>query len=174
MPDVTGGLNGTGIGTLRWLVTLYRRDQEPGPESAISERWVRIGDVHADIQPTYPSTFYGSVQVDTPITHLIRMRWADYLSNIHVIARTTRRPDIARYFRTEVFRVRRAKEIAGRKRFVELECELEQHQLTEGDTDNERSFVFAEHPPTGPQPPTVWDDFDEPTLWDYGETEWPL
>jgi hypothetical protein len=47
-------------------------------------------------------------------------------------------------FRTELFRVRRHKEVAGRKRFVELECELERVQTTTGDSDAERESLFAE------------------------------
>ena len=129
-------------------MTLYRRDQAPDPDGpAISESLVRIADVHADIQPTYPSTFYLSAQVETPITHLIRLRWLDYVENIYVIIRSTFRPDpqVSRY-RTEIFRVRRTKEIGGRKRFIELECELEKVANTFTDSDDERLAVFAENP----------------------------
>jgi hypothetical protein len=143
MPDLSGGLNGNGIGSLRWLVTLYRRDQAPGPNNAISEYLVPLATVNADIQPTRPTTYYGSAQVDTPVTHLIRCRWTDYIENIHVIVRSTRRASDYSV-RSELFRVRRVKEITGRKRFCELECELERVLTTEGATDAEREFVFAE------------------------------
>jgi hypothetical protein len=150
MPDnPTGQLPADhGIGTLRWLVTLYRRDQDPDPTGpAITESLVRLADVHADIQPTYPGTFYLSAQVEAPVTHLIRMRWVDYLETIYVIMRSTFRPDpqVSRY-RTEIFRVRRVKELAGRKRFVEIEAELEKVGNTFTDTDAERLAVFAENP----------------------------
>ena len=46
--------------------------------------------------------------------------------------------------RTELYRVRRVKEIAGRKRFIELEVELERVKTTAGDTDAEREALFAE------------------------------
>lgn len=133
-----------GIAALRWQVTLYRRDQAPGSNSGIAENLVPIATVHADIQPTYPGTYYGSAQVDTPITHLIRLRWADYLENIYVVMRTTKRPTDDT-FRTELFRVRRVKEVGGRKRFVELEAELERVHTTQGDTDAERESLFAEN-----------------------------
>jgi hypothetical protein len=133
----------SGIAALRWLVMLYRRDQAPGPNSAIAETLVLIATVHADIQPTYPSTFYNSAQIDTPVTHLIRTRWLDYVENVHVIIRTTTRPTDGTN-RSELFRVRRVKEIGGRKRFCEFECELEKIATTEGDTDAERESVFAE------------------------------
>jgi hypothetical protein len=148
LPDNPSGLlpASNGIGALRWQVTLYRRDQMPGPGNAISENLVPIATVHADIQPTYPSTFYLGVQVDTPITHLIRVRWLDYVETTNVIMRTTTRPSDTTN-RTELYRVRRVKEIAGRKRFIELECELERVQTTSGDTDAERELLFAENPP---------------------------
>ena len=146
MPDPTGGLtNGSGIGSLRWLVTLYQRLQAPGPNSAISETFVPLATVHADVQPTYPTTHYASAQVDTPITHLIRLRWVDYVENVVVVIRSSTRPsDLTT--RTELFRVRRVKEVGGRKRFCELECELESVKTTEGDSDAEREAVFAENP----------------------------
>ena len=148
MPDnPTGALPADhGIGTLRWHVKLYRRDQAPGPNGAITENLVPIAIVHADVQPTYPSTFYNSAQVDIPITHLIRIRWVDYLENIYVVMRSTWRPT-DRTCRTELFRVRRVKEVGGRKRFVELEVELERVHTTEGDSDEEREQLFAENPP---------------------------
>jgi head-tail adaptor len=145
--DPAGGLsNSNGIGSLRWLVTLYRRLQAPGPDSAITETFVPLATVHADIQPTYATTHYASAQVDTPITHLIRLRWLDYVENVVIVIRgTTRLNDGS--IRTELFRVRRVKEVAGRKRFVELECELESVKTTTTDSDSERESTFAENPP---------------------------
>jgi head-tail adaptor len=148
MPDnPTGAIPGSsGIGALRWLVTLYRRDQAPGPGNAIAENLVPIATVHADIQPTYPTTFYASAQIDIPVTHLVRLRWADYVENIHVIMRTTERPT-DQTLRTELFRVRRIKEVGGRKRFTELEVELERSKTTDTDSDAEREQMFTERPP---------------------------
>lgn len=133
----------SGIAALRWRVTLYRRDQFPGPNSMLTEDLVPIATVQADVQPTYPSTFYNSAAIDTPISHLIRVRWCDYVENTHVIMRSTLRPtDMT--MRTELFRVRRVKEVAGRKRFAEFECELEYSRTTADDTDATRETVFAE------------------------------
>lgn len=145
MPDNPSGrlAASNGIASLRWRVTLYRRDQSPGPNGAISEDLVPIATVQADIQPTYPSTFYNSAAIDTPISHLIRTRWADYVENTHVIMRTTTRPSDGTQ-RTELFRVRRIKEVGGRKRFTEFETELERVHTTQGDTDAERESLFAE------------------------------
>jgi head-tail adaptor len=141
-----GGLtNGNGVGSLRWLVTLYRRIQSPGPSSGISEDFLPLATVHADIQPTYATTHYLSAQVDIPITHLIRLRWLDYVENVVVVMRSTTRPNDGT-IRTELFRVRRVKEVGGRKRFCELECELESVKTTDGDSDAERESAFAENP----------------------------
>jgi hypothetical protein len=191
--DPSGGLAGS-IGSLRWRVTLYRRDQTPDPGLGVKETLVPIATVQADIQPTYPSTFYNAVAVDTPVSHLIRARWFDYIENTHVIMRSTLRPreqipvqwddgatlwddgatrwdlpevnmgstpwDNARTpwdgnpvptlwdqhpqrQRTELYRVRRIKEIAGRKRFVEFECELERAHTTYDD-DASRQAEFME------------------------------
>ena len=149
MPDNPAGAlpSSVGIAALRWQVSLYRRDQAPSTtNSAITETLVLLGIMRADIQPTYPTTFYNSTQIDTPVTHLIRLRWADYIENTNVIMRTTQRPT-DQTLRTELYRVRRVKELAGRKRFCELECELEKALTTETDSDAEREQVFAENPP---------------------------
>jgi hypothetical protein len=135
-----------GIGQLRWLVWLYRRDQAPGPNAAVAEDFVLIAACHADVQPTYPTTHYLSAQIDTPVTHLIRVRWVDYVENTNVIRRPTFRPTDQSY-RTELYRVRRVKELAGRKRFCELECELERVLTTQTDSEAEFQQLFAENPP---------------------------
>ena len=139
--DPSGALAGS-IGSLRWLVTLYRRDQAPADDMALQENLVPIATVHADIQPTYASTFYQSTQVDTPITHMINVRWQDYPSTIDVVIRSTHRADGTQ--RTELYRVRRTKEIAGRKRFLQMECELEHSKTTVDDTDATRNAELTE------------------------------
>jgi hypothetical protein len=149
MPDNPSGMLSAGIGTLRWLVTLYRRDQSPSDDLAISEMLVPIATVHADIQPTYASTFYQTTQVDTPITHMVNVRWQDYPATIDVVIRSTLRPDNT--IRSELFRVRRTKEIAGRKRFLQMECELERSRDTPDDTDETRNALLTE--PYTPPPP---------------------
>lgn len=145
MPDnPSGALTATvGLGTLRWIVTLYRRDQSPADDLALQERLVRIATVHADIQPTYASTFYQSTQVDLPVTHMITVRWWDYPETIDVVARTTKRPDTGG-LRTELYRVRRTKEVAGRKRFLQMECELEHSRITPDDSDGTRNALLTE------------------------------
>ena len=217
MPDNNSGRlpSSVGIGSLRWRVTLYRRDQTPDPGLGVKETLVPIATVQADIQPTYPSTFYNAVAVDTPVSHLIRVRWFDYIDNTHVIMRSTLRPieqrpviwddgattwdrpltwddgweasptqgipwdlptanqgalpwdnahtdwdgrPVVTYWdprpqrqRTELYRVRRIKEIAGRKRFVEFECELERAHTTYDDYDS-RQAEFMEPTITGEPP----------------------
>jgi head-tail adaptor len=132
----------SGIGSLRWLVTLYRRDQTPADDMALQENLVPIATVHADIQPTYASTFYQSTQVDTPITHMINVRWFDYPATIDVVVRSTTRPDGSQ--RTELYRVRRTKEVGGRKRLLQMECELEHSKTTPDDTDATRNAELTE------------------------------
>jgi hypothetical protein len=145
----TGSLGtSNGLGALRWQVKLCQRIQTPSlSDTAITEDFVTLAIVHADIQPTYPSTFYLGVQVDTPVTHLIRMRWNDYVETTNIVTRTTTRPTDGTN-RTEIYRVRRVKEIGGRKRFIEIEAELERVKTTEGDTDAEIEALFGEglHP----------------------------
>lgn len=141
MTDPTGGLAG-GIGTLRWLVTLYRRAQEPNDDLALLESLVPIATVHANIEPTYASTFYASTQVDSPITHMITIRWETYPETVDAIARSTILRDGSQ--RTELFRVRRTKEIAGRKRFLQMECELEHARTTPDDSDATRNVLLTE------------------------------
>lgn len=144
MPDnPTGQLATTnGIGSLRWFVTLYRRDQAPAGDLALQETLVPIARVHADIQPTYASTFYQSTQVDTPITHMINIRWQNYPATIDVIVRSTTLANGTQ--RSEIYHVHRTKEIAGRKRFLQMECELEHARETPSDSDGTRNAMLTE------------------------------
>lgn len=146
MPDNPSGClpSSNGIGALRWQVNLCQRVQAPSSTTtAISEDFIVLATVHADIQATYPSTFYLATQVDTPITHMIRMRWNNYLEQTNIVTRTTILPDDGTN-RTEIFRVRRVKEIAGRKRFIEIEAEFERTAITQTDSMTEIEAVFAE------------------------------
>jgi head-tail adaptor len=131
-----------GIGSLKWFVTLYRRDQAPDATYAIEENFVPIARVRADIQPAYASTFYQSTQVDTPITHIVNIRWQNYPQTIDVVVRSTTLRDGTQ--RTELFRVRRTKEVAGRKRFLQMECELEHARATPDDSDTVRNALLTE------------------------------
>jgi hypothetical protein len=54
--------------------------------------------------------------------------------------------------RTELYRVRRIKEVAGRKRFVEFECELERAHTTYSDSDATRQAEFMEPTIVGEPP----------------------
>lgn len=132
----------TGIGSLRWLVTLYTRNQAPAADLALQEQLVPIATVHADIQPTYASTFYQSTQVDSPITHMVNIRWQNYPQTIDVVVRSTVLRDGS--MRTELFRVRRTKEVGGRKRFIQMECELEHSRPTVDDSDATRNALLTE------------------------------
>lgn len=123
-------------------MTLYRRDQAPADDLALEETLVPIAAVHADIQPSYLSTFVQSTQIDGPVTHIINIRWQDYPVNADVVARSTDRPDGT--LRTELFRVRRTKEVGGRKRFIQMECELEHSRTTPDDSDATRDALLTE------------------------------
>ncbi len=117
------------VGTLRWRVILAERQQSPNPAGAgILEAYTQLVTVHADVQPIRPLTFYAAQQVDTPVTHLITLRWVDALDNTHAVLRTTRLREGRN--RLEVFRVRRIMELDGRKRFCRIEAELEQNVVT--------------------------------------------
>lgn len=114
------------IGELRWPVVIVRRDQIPVDEGEIAELNVSAIHARAKIEPVYAATYYGSAQVDTPVTHMIWLRWLDNLDTTHAVIRTMRRKDGTARF--EVFRVRRVKELEGRQRFLMIEAELEQRQ----------------------------------------------
>lgn len=115
---------GLEIGRLRWLVTLASRVQTPDPGSAgVLETITGPVQVHADVQAVGALTFYGGEDTDAPFTHRIFMRWHEYLDQTKAVLRTTQPPD--RMARTEIFRVKRIKELGGRKRFVLIECVLE-------------------------------------------------
>jgi len=122
LADETGG--GIRIGRLRWQVTLQRRQQQPTPGSGgITETPIRPQIIHADIQSTSDMTWWGSAQSDTPITHVIHIRWLDFPDNTLAVVRTTARLDGTT--RTETFRIRKVSELGGRKRFVRLLCQIE-------------------------------------------------
>ena len=112
------------IGTLRWPVTIAQRTQTADSvSSGIAESYRDVMTVRADIQPIDAMTFYAGMQVDMRATHLITMRWLDWIDTTHVVTRATNRPDGS--VRTEVFRIHRVLELAGRKRFVQLQAEQE-------------------------------------------------
>jgi head-tail adaptor len=112
------------IGRLRWRVTLVNRDQRAQlTGTGIDETLIGLGTLRADIQPIGALTFWGNDQIDGPFTHRIFVRWVDYIDQTFAVVRTSYRADSIS--RTEIFRVRRIKELAGRKRFVLIEAELE-------------------------------------------------
>ena len=88
-----------------------------------------ICEVSADIQPTGPIMFFGSVHADyeKPVTHKVFIRWnSSYDPTFdlnYVIHRTINTPDGR--VRTERFRCWRHMEIEGRLRFIQFDCELE-------------------------------------------------
>ena len=117
---------GVAIGRLRWPVELVTRQQLADPNgTGIIETPVLPQRMHADIQFVAAETFYGSAgeQIDTPFTHRIFIRWVDYLNQAEAVIRRTLRRDGTE--RVETYRVRRVKELGGRKRYVLLEVEEE-------------------------------------------------
>jgi hypothetical protein len=114
------------IGRLRWPVKIITREQQAQVGGVGIDELVRdLQIIHADIQPVGALTFWGTAgeQIEAPITHRIFVRWLDYLNQSQAVVRETIRPDNTT--RTEMFRVRRVREVAGRKRFMILECQLE-------------------------------------------------
>ena len=125
------------------MVTLYRRDQAPSDDLATEETLVRLARVYADVQPSYFSTFSQSTQIDGPVTHIINIRWRDYPANIQVVTRASRRNDDGS-LRGELFRVRRTKEVGGRKRYLQMECELEHSRTLPDDADTTMNEMLTE------------------------------
>lgn len=114
------------IGELRWRVAIFKREQVPDLQSmGISETLKPLASPMAKIEASRPGTFYGSVQVDTPVTHMIWIRWMRGIDNRHVIVRDTEGPDGEAI--REIFRIRRELPLGGRKRFLMFEAELERH-----------------------------------------------
>jgi hypothetical protein len=86
---------------------------------------------------------------------MITIRWQEYLPTIDVIVRSTKRPDTDG-IRSELFRVRRSKEVGGRKRFLQIECELEHARITPDDRDGTRNALLTEpYDGAGAAPPGV-------------------
>ena len=115
------------LGDLRWPVRLYRRDQTPAASLGIAETLVPMGVRRAKIEALRPLTFWtaaGGEQTEAPVTHMIWMRWLDYPPTTWVIMRSTFLTDRVT-LRVETFRVRRTMEMGGRKRFLQIEAELE-------------------------------------------------
>lgn len=108
---------------LRWSVIIAKRNQAAASSGGMQETLTEIITVRADIQPAGAMTFYGAAQIDSPVTHKVRLRWLDWIDTTHVIIRDTLRPDGTT--RREIFRIRRMLELNGRKRFLELDVEQE-------------------------------------------------
>ena len=111
------------VGRLRWRMDVCLRSQVPNSTTGINETSYVIQTVWADIQPIGTMTFWNGVQVDAPITHRIICRFLDFLDNTHCLIRVTAIPGGLN--RQEIYRVRRVKDRDGRKRFSEIEAELE-------------------------------------------------
>jgi hypothetical protein len=119
--------NAVEIGVLRWPVYIATRQQETDPDGpGFAESLAKTLLVHANIQPMGPMTFYAGMQVDTPVTHKIFLRWLDWIDTTCIIYRQTLRLD--KSSRVEIFRIRRVMELDGRKRFIRLDCEQEMRQ----------------------------------------------
>jgi Phage head-tail joining protein len=119
------------IGEMRWPVILVTRSQRAqAGGTGIDEPWIDLMHIRAAIKALHPLTYWSALaamQTDTPITHLIRIRWLDALDNTQAIKRVTSLKN--RQTRTEIFRVRRFMEEDGRKRYAIIEAQQEQ-QLT--------------------------------------------
>ena len=126
------------------IVARRRQNFDPPGGISIFEDWVQVEVVHAEIVPISAITFYGAQQVDMPVTHRITTRWLDYLDQTDIIARTTILP--GGRLRGELYRIRRIKELNGRKRFTSLECELE--RVAHGP-------ITAPAVPDAPDPPDI-------------------
>lgn len=113
------------ISDLKWWVTIAQRGQAPDPNSTgIIETFRDVVEVHANIQPVPDgAAFYAGMQVDMNVTDIVTIRFIDWLDTTHVVFRRDVRPDGS--VREEMFRIRRVREIEGRKRFLALSCELE-------------------------------------------------
>lgn len=84
----------TSIGRLRWPVYIATRQQAADPNSpGFVESLANTLLVHANIQPIGMMTFYAGMQVDTPVTHRITVRWLDWIDTTCVIYRQTLRLD---------------------------------------------------------------------------------
>jgi len=103
---------------------VVRRNQVPSATSSgITEVYQVMFHTHADIQDTGTALFWGGTDVDTSFSHWITMRWHGYLDQTYAVQRVLTLPDDTS--RTETYRVRRMREIGGRKRFVLIEAEME-------------------------------------------------
>jgi len=117
--------NAVRIGSLRWRVALATRQQAQDTGSTgLLETNTGLTWIRADVQPIGSMTYYAAQQVDVGVSHTITIRWLDWVDTTCVVLRQTIRPD--RTPRLERFRVRRTRDIDGRKRFTRLDCELEE------------------------------------------------
>jgi hypothetical protein len=116
------------IGEMRWPITIAQRSQAPTSGGGIAETLNNPFTWWAKIEATRPQTFYGTAQVDTPVTHFMQIRFLDWLDTTYVISRDLTLPDGST--RTELFRIRRVKEEGtGPLRWLDLEVELEKRTL---------------------------------------------
>lgn len=114
------------IGQLRFPITIYHRSEAPDPGgSGMIETLINPISTVADIVPTGPIMFYGSIQADfdKPVTHKIFTRWIPLIDSTYLITRTLMTPDGRK--RVEYFRVWRIMEIEGRHRFLQYDAQLE-------------------------------------------------
>ena len=114
------------ISELRYPVLLARRDQVPDSDTGITETLANMITVRAKIEDAYPQTYYAAAQTDRPFTHMVWLRFIGWLDTTYVIIRKSFLPDLS--WRYDVLRIRRVKELNGRKRFLVLECQQERRE----------------------------------------------
>lgn len=115
------------LGSMRWLVVLAQRTQVQDQfDAGLTETVVPIASVHAQIEPLGLQAWIGAEQIDTPVTHRIYIRWQPWLNvtMFNILQRQIVLPDGSTL--QETYRIRRAGEVDGRHRFIQIDAELEQ------------------------------------------------
>lgn len=116
---------------MRWLCTLAFRKEAPtigDSATGITETIIPIAKVHCAIVPVGTMTFFGTEQLETPVTHTVYFRWLPFsdLRMFNIIVRSIVLPDLSTHH--ETYRVRRVGEWQGKHRFLRADCELESYQ----------------------------------------------
>lgn len=116
---------------MRWPCTLAFRKEAPtigDSATGITETLIEVAQTHCAILPVGTQTFFGTEQLETPVTHLIYCRWLPFINlrMFNVILRSIVLPDLTT--RTETYRVRRVGEWEGRHRYLRMDVELESYQ----------------------------------------------
>lgn len=105
------------IGKLDRLITILKQQDMPAMNAGIDTSYTDQVTAWAKIEPVGSAIFFGTKQIESGVTHRILVR------RTSLVTESTITGDHVVRYSGLLYRVRRAADLNGMRRFVMLECE---------------------------------------------------